>query len=164
MFEMTELYKKTEKQSEDFGDKNCCVLIAACILTGKSYKEVYDAAQKAGRKKHKGMNGILERDMYKILGYKIVTGMWKNHANRIRKNMPKWYKCDKLTTKQINTFKNSWIDEPDMLIYTNRHVSAYKDKQIHDYAINKKKVIIGVSYIKKIENENDPFDPMSLFI
>ena len=128
------------KESAKLGEDNDCTVKAIAVLCNVTYNQAHKAAEKKGRVKGKGMDHRLMAEIISDYGYSIKKLDKKAIYDRFISRYPGVHKGHKnITTHQPKRFNEVWADEPPMALFTTqfKHVSAFKDGQIHDWAVGR---------------------------
>lgn len=155
-------YTQIKKDAKALGDNNMCTVVAAAVLTGLDYKTCFDAFEKAGRKKGRGANVIVQKEAFKLLGFKCVD--YKLSEVKKRYKGPH-KKLKHFTTYHPIRFAYAWRDVPDVYLQGPTHAAAYKDGLVVDWSNDRKTRVTEAYRIVPIEKPvRFTFKPQELTI
>lgn len=128
--------------SNEMGETNDCSVKAVAIVTGVSYEEAHEVLKEKGRVNKRGASPNIIFSAIDHLGFEVR----KYSESNIRDKMPKAAAegLTNLTTHHPERFKNAWADVPTLVILTKKHISAFVDGAVHDWAVGKKLFIEGL--------------------
>lgn len=123
------LFDAMHERSKRLNEENDCSVKAVAIVCGVTYDVAHEALEYAGRKHRKG--AFINEILYAIgkIGKKSYLDL-DFIDSRLEILCSRNYVVKKLTTRQLTMFPDL-IGEGTWLIYTNGHVLAVKDGQVH---------------------------------
>lgn len=143
--------KFSEMTSELEGDKNFCAVIAVAAITKEPVKKVQELLAKNGRETGKGTETCIMKKVLIQLGYDVKVWSLSERVNIILSYPAPHNALKSITTHHPRRFPSSWYDKPDMLMFSNTHVSAYVDGVVCDWAIKTSKRIQEIWTVEKVK-------------
>lgn len=125
-------------EAREFKEKGDCAIKAISIVCDVSYKEVYDCLATYGRQPN---TGVYHSEIARALrNFDFRYRSW-TFAEKIAmvQSYPKPHnRLHGITTHHPRRFKKAWEKhkEKKLLIFSVRHVAAFKDGMVHDWSIN----------------------------
>ena len=160
--EPTGRFMAMREAAQSINETNDCSVRAVAAACNVSYMDAHAACAKAGRKPRSGMYDTEIKRAIESLGYvmKDISFMKRVVLKRIQDQHN--YTTKNLTTRQFTKFRGVCEDAFDqfdaVLLWTNRHIVAYADGEIHDFGANHALQIYRISYVYK---KGDP-DPIPM--
>lgn len=146
----SEVFNRLHADSRAQGEDNDCTVKAISVVTGVSYEEAHAALKAAGRKDGRGTHRINQVHALASLGYKMVRIPTRSIIEAypgVHRNL------QSVTTHHPERFSDAWADMPPCLLYSNRHVSAFRDGELHDWAKGRALRCYEVMRVVKIEED-----------
>ena len=135
----TEVFSRMHEESRAKGEKNDCAVKAVAVVCGVSYEEAHAVLKAKGRKEGQGTAIVTIREAVKAFG-KTPRSWGHGEVQDMISRYPGVHKnLKKITTHHPVRFKKVWSEEitDPVLIFTNNHVAAYRDGQLHDWSIGR---------------------------
>lgn len=143
-------FKAIDKASDEMNETNDCAVKAVSLVTELPYKRVHAVYAKHGRKPRRGVKQAVTLAVLKELGYRTRFNVgWKERSIKAMAK-EKNYHVANLTTRQIKLFPDLFQAWGRCLVWTNRHISAMIDGQIHDYTEAKAKRVKTVHVVTPV--------------
>lgn len=147
---MSKIFNEISKQRRDShpNSRSDCTVISATILTGKPYKECFDAFKQSGRKDEGGANVPVIKAAFKLLGYRLVPENTKHFTDKIKGVYN--YNTKSLTTKHPDKFPKVFDDARDMLWLTTSHSLAFHKRNAEDWSNTRSLRVTNAYYVEKL--------------
>ena len=139
-----DLYHEIAKYFLEQGDKNFCVPLAFCVLTGLPPSDVEQAFFDEGRKHRKGVNMFTLRKVAARFGYEFVE---VNHREIIDRYPGVHKGLQKVTSHHPRRFPSAFKGE-SLWCWGTDHSFAIKDGELVDWSVNR---AIRAYYIYRIQ-------------
>jgi len=130
------------------GDRAHCAVIAIAAITRLPAKKVQETLTRCGRKIGTGTSDWEMSHALKLLGFKVTRTV---ALHKIIASYPGPHNNLKnVTTHHPRRFRKVWADQPDMLMFSGSHVSAFVDGKVVDWAVKKSKIVAYVWTVEKV--------------
>jgi hypothetical protein len=139
---------KTDLRSE--GDKNFCSVIALAAICKVSVAAAKEALAAEGRQVGRGVYTDIIFKAAERLGYKCVKVGSQYHQGIIASYPKPHNTLQSITTHHPERFAKAWADQPDMLMFSNGHVTAFVDGQVRDWAKGRSKRVFSLYTVEKL--------------
>ena len=134
----SEEYETLAREARELKEKGDCAIKAISIVCGVSYKEVRDCLATYGRQPNTGVyhSEIGRAIRHFDLRYRSWTFMEK--MDMVRSYPSPHNQLHGITTHHPRRFKKAWEKHSGkkLLIFSSRHVAAFKDGMVHDWSVN----------------------------
>ena len=136
-------------------EANDCTVVAISIACHVTYDVAHAALAAQGRKNGRGTFAHQQKAAIESLGYEITTEIWsKSGRQQIIDLYPGSHKkLQNITTHHPRRFHAAWkqfCGDRVVLLYSKGHVSAVKDGQLHDWAINRALRVKKIWIVEKV--------------
>lgn len=139
-------FDQMHNTSWKLGEHNDCSVKAVAIVCSVEYSVAHAMLKKHGRVDGKGAWPNQIRAAINELGFKLVSVS----ISDIIKQYPGAHKNLKsVTTHHPERFAKVWSGMGNCIIYSYAHVSAFKDGQLHDWAVGKAMRATGIHLVVK---------------
>lgn len=140
----------TNMKAELEGDKNYCAVVAVALITNTPVQKVQALMATHGRKIGRGTKRETTRKVLEELGYKIKEWSFvERHAIVLGYPAPH-NNLQGITTHHPRRFPSAWAGQPDMLMFSRAHVSAYVNGIVCDWAVKHSKRVVDIWTVEKI--------------
>lgn len=145
-------FKSLEVEAFAIGDKNDCAVKAVAIVCDVPYKLVHERLTALGRKKGRGTKRTTTESLVKSLGFEIRKWTFKERLDMVKSYpSPHCRVLHNITIHHPRRFPAAWANvHPNLLLFSRGHVSALKNGQLIDWAVNKAKRVYEVWEIREI--------------
>lgn len=128
-----ELYDEIAKPFKDAGDRNFCVPLALCVLTGLDPEEVRNVFLNLGRRHGHGVNMIVLRKVIAHFGYELVEVKTRDIIDRY----PGVHKgLQRVTSHHPRRFPKAFFGE-SLYCWGTDHSFAIKNGELVDWSVNR---------------------------
>lgn len=141
----------TDLQQQTKGDKGHCAVIALAAITHLPAWQIQSVLAACGRKYREGTYKRHQQQALEQLGYQVtkLDRAWL-HNNIIIQHYPGRAKALRnVTTHHPRRYPKVWAEQPDMLMFSAGHVSAFVDGKVVDWTIKRSKQVYEVWVLKK---------------
>ena len=139
----------TELKIELADDKNYCAIIAVSAITSQPVEKVRELMEANGRKRKRGTKHETTRKVLEILGYKVTEWSFAKRHQIIQQYPEPHNRLENITTHHPRRFPQVWQGQPDMLMFSRAHVSAYVDGVVCDWAVKHSKRVVELWLVEK---------------
>lgn len=136
---VAEIFSRCKSELE--GDKNFCAVIAIAAITRRPAKEIQVLLTKHGRKHGKGTPTWIIEKVIDELGFRFVRWPPTKLREIIDSYPGRAVNLENITTHHPRRFPSAWAGQPDMLMFSRSHVSAFVDGKVEDWAIEHSKQV-----------------------
>ncbi|MAL00694.1 MAG: hypothetical protein CL536_00860 [Alcaligenaceae bacterium] len=154
---MSDLFRKMERRSNKWNERNDCTVKALAIATGKTYEQAHGALALRGRNFRKGTTmsavwkaardlGFTEKEIYcrYFSERDHLFAPDKERAKKMRRS--RWAKG-----KTIKSIKPYLPKRGAFLISTSTHVLCVRAGEVHDWTSDRRHRIVKVHHITRAE-------------
>jgi hypothetical protein len=148
-------YLNVRCDSRSMNETNDCTVVAISIVCGVSYEVAHNALKTHGRKDRQGAYRGTQLRAIESLGFHVAS-VYRHHIKEgiIAKYPAPHNTLQSATTHHPERFKKIWgALESNLLLFTKRHVSAYKDGVVKDWAKGKAKRVEEIWVVRKDKDE-----------
>lgn len=135
----TKHYNDARLGSIATGEHRDCAVVAFQIVTGLTYAESHDALKKAGRKDRKGTYPDTIAQALAAKGFKYRKWTYLEMKAVIESYPGVHSSLKHITTHHPRRFAKAWAEVGfgrKLLMFTDSHVAAYKELEVHDWSQN----------------------------
>ena len=140
----------TNIKAELESDKNYCAVVAVSLITKTPVQKVQAMMACHGRKIGKGTKRETTRKVIEELGFEVKEWTLQERLALIGGYPQPHNNLENITTHHPRRFPSAWVGQPDMLMFSRSHVSAYVDGIVCDWAVKHSKRVIDVWTLEKI--------------
>lgn len=115
-------------------EKNNCSALAISIITGKPYSEAYAILKSLCKKDSDFTNKALMAEAINLLGFRCRFLVYIERRAIIDAYPGVHKNLKSISTRHPEKFKKAWEGVGDCLLFSGRHVSAYKDGEVQGLA------------------------------
>jgi len=134
LIERSEVFASLKVHSLNVGEKKDCSVVAVSVVCGVSYDIVHATLSKLGRKDGHGVSTYAICEACRQLGFKVTRVAQQEFIQRY----PSSHQILKsVTTHHPERFKAAFANEVPLLMFVNRHVSAFREGKLHDWAVGR---------------------------
>lgn len=116
------------------GETNDCAIYCLSIVMDVPYAEVLTVSYLYGRDRRKGTPWDIIHSVANHFGFRLTRVSYLNYMAIIRSYPERDQVLQNITTHHPRRFAKQWANKPTMIFDCNRHVAAFKDGRIHDWA------------------------------
>jgi hypothetical protein len=133
----TDHYTQARERSSKLSETNDCAVVALAVVTGLEYDVCHAALKKAGRIDGRGTYREHTEAALLALGFRI-TRFGHSDIQRMIATYPGVH-CNlkSITTHHPRRFAHCFAGFKTSLWFSETHVAAFKDNQLHDWSVNR---------------------------
>ncbi len=142
-------YIELREKAKSLNETNDCSVKALTIVTGLAYELCHAALKTAGRRDRDGATVGQMRSALAALGFNARYD--REFSSDMISTYPKAHQILKgLTTHHPVRFAKQWADVRPCLLMQSRHVSAFVDGRVHDWAEGTARRVTQVWFVEKM--------------
>lgn len=131
------------------GDKGFCSVVAVAAIARIPAKQAQELLAQHGRKHGHGTKKRITKAVLESLGYEVRPMTFKERRAIIDSYPGRHKGLVSITTHHPRRFAAAWAGQPDMLMFSHAHVSAYVDGEVKDWAIKHSKQVYDIWLVEK---------------
>jgi hypothetical protein len=143
----SEVFAGLKVATAAFGEAADCTVKALAVVTGRSYGDCLAALTAAGRKPRCGATDGQIRAAAKALGFDLQYD--RDFSDNMIATYPGVHSTalKSITTHHPARFPKAWANVEPVLLFTDRHVSAFRDGGLHDWAEGR---ALRIKYVMRV--------------
>jgi len=130
-------------------DRAYCAIIAVAAITGEPVMKVREMMEANGRKRGHGTRREVTRKTLEQLGYKIKEWSFRERWDLIATYPKPHNELENITTHHPRRFPSAWACQPNMLMFSAKHVAAYVDGVVCDWTVKHSKWVVEIWTLEK---------------